>query len=149
MTYTFQVSKAFTKEDEDAGFTQPVSSLAIPEGPFRITKTGAQQAGGLADPRVKEALGRAEVLDRVTEPERAALGVTVKVRTSRGEPKAYRLVSAEEHSLLLGMHHEVPIASVDGPIGRALLGTRVGDVCEVSLPRGLEELEIVRLEGEP
>jgi transcription elongation GreA/GreB family factor len=142
------VSKAFTREHEDAGFAQPSSSLAIPQGPFRLTATGALRASELTDPRVKEALARAEVLEPITNPERAALGVTVRVRTNSDEVKAYRLVSAEEHSLLLAMPHALPLASVEGPIGRALLGARVGDVCEVSLPRGMEELEVLALEGE-
>jgi transcription elongation factor GreA len=142
------VSKAFTKEEDEAGFAQPSSSLAIPQGPFRITVTGARRASELADPRVKEALGRAEVLEPVKDPARAALGVTVRVRTDGGEEKAYRLVSAEEHSLLLGAPQGNTPASVEGPIGRALLGASVGDICEVSLPRGTEELEVIALEGE-
>lgn len=142
------MSKAFTKEDEDAGFAAPSSSLAIPQAPFHLTTTGARRAAELADPRVKEALARAEVLEPVTYPERAAMGVTVRVRTDSDEEKAYRLVSAEEHSLLLGISHAVPLASVDGPIGRALLGASVGEVREVALPRGMEELEVIALEGE-
>jgi transcription elongation GreA/GreB family factor len=141
------VSKAFTKEDDAAGFTAPNSTLAIPPGPFRLTATGARAAAAHADPRVREALARAEMLEPVVHPERAALGVTVHVRDEHNETKSYRLVSPEE-LVLLGAAQPVPIASVDGPIGRALLGARVGDICEAFLPRGRQELEIVGLEGE-
>lgn len=115
--------------------------LGIPQGPFRITTTGAARVAAHPDPRIRDTLARAERLERVESPERAALGVTVRVRAG-DEERSYRLVSAEER-LLLGEG-----CSVDGPIGRALLGARVGDLCEVALPRGLEELEVVALEGE-
>lgn len=139
------MSKAFTKEDDASGFSAPTSSLAVPPGPFRITATGARLAAEHADPRVREALGRAEMLPPVVHPERAALGVTVRVRNEQDEEKAYRLVSPEELALV-GMNGAA--ASVDGPIGRALLGACVGDVREVFLPRGKQELEVVALEGE-
>ena len=139
------MSKAFTKEDDAAGFSPPSSTLAIPPGPFRITTTGARLAAEHDDVRVREALARAEILPPVLDPERAALGVTVRVKNENDEEKAYRLVPPEEVALV-GLHGGV--ASVDGPIGRALLGASVGDVREVTLPRGRQELEVVALEGE-
>ena len=145
--YRLWVSKAFTKEDDAAGFSAPSSTLAIPPGPFRITATGARLAAENDDPRVREAFARAEPLEPVVRPERAALGVTVRVRNDRDEERAYRLVSPEE-LVLLGAARPTAIASVDGPIGRALLGACVGDVREVMLPRGREELEVIALEGE-
>lgn len=139
------MSKAFTKEDDDGGFTAPPSGAlaAIPPGPFRLTKTGQERVRELAasDPRVREALERAEVLAPAERPLRAALGVTVVVDAD-GDERRYRLVSAEE-SALLGDG-----CSVSGPIGRALLGAEIGDVREVRLPRGALELEIIALEGE-
>ena len=141
------MSKAFTKEDDAAGFAAPSSTLAIPPGPFRLTATGARVAAEHADPRVREALARAETLEPVVCPERAALGVTVTARNDHGEERAYRLVSPEEVALL-GTARPATVASVEGPIGRALLGARVGDVREVHLPRGNEELEVIALSGE-
>lgn len=142
------MSKAFTKEDDSAGFAAPSSTLSVPPGPFRITVTGAREAAAHPDPRVREALARAETLQPVDRPERAALGVTVRVRNEDGEEKAYRLVPPEELALL-GTTRRSPVASVEAPVGRALLGAKVGDVREVVLPRGKEELEIIALEGEP
>jgi transcription elongation GreA/GreB family factor len=37
---------------------------------------------------------------------------------------------------------------VQSPLGRALLGKEVGDICEVTTPRGKDDLEIVELVGE-
>lgn len=132
------MSKAFTKDDDDAGFLHPTgaASAAIPAGLFRITATGARLASELPE------IARAEVLPPVAEPERAALGVTVHVRDGDDEEHTYRLVTPEERALLNDG------CSIEGPIGRALLGTEVGDVREVRLPARKTELEVVRLEGE-
>jgi transcription elongation GreA/GreB family factor len=142
--YLVEVSKAFTKEDDDAGFLPPrLSSKGIPDGPFRLTAEGAQALAAHADPRVRAALGRAEVPPpQGSRPERAALGVTVRVRTADDKERSIRLVSAEERALLGDG------CSIQSPLGRALLGARVGDVRELRAPRGAEELEIVALEGE-
>lgn len=86
---------------------------------------------------------RAEVLPALgSQPERAALGVTVHVRTAKDEERSYRLVSTEERALL------EEGCSVKSPLGSALLGCQVGDVREVRTPRGAEEFEVVALEGE-
>lgn len=141
------MSKAFTKEDDDAGFVLPSRpSARVPREPFRLTANGARALASLAssdDLEARAALARAEVLPpQPPHPERAALGVTVRVRTASDEERSIRLVSAEERALLGDG------CSVSSPLGRALLGARVGDVCELSAPRGVEELEIIALEGE-
>jgi len=136
------VSKAFTKEDDDGGFTPPPSStVQIPPGPFRLTATGARMLAKTADARIAEAVARAEVLPPQREPERAALGVTVVVADD-DEEKRYRLVSAEER-MLTGDG-----VSVESPIGRALLGAEVGDTRRLVIPKGRRDVGVVRLEGE-
>jgi transcription elongation GreA/GreB family factor len=132
------------KEDDAAGFDKPPSSskISIPEGPFRITTTGARLLAKIDDEAVKAALARAEVLPPQKDPERAALGVTVCVRTSEGEERKYRLVTAEEYALL------GEGVSIGSPLGRALLGAEVGDERELRAPKGVEQIEIVALEGE-
>ena len=138
------MSRAFVKEDDDAGFDKPPSSskISIPEGPFRITATGARLLAAIDDEAVKTAMARAEVLPPQKDPDRAALGVTVCVRMEDGEEKQHRLVTPEEYALL-GQG-----VSINAPLGRALLGAQVGDVRELRAPKGNEEIEIVRLEGE-
>lgn len=136
------MSKAFTKEDDEGGFAPPSPSLRGPAGPFRLTATGARKLEASTEPAVVEALAHAEKLAAVgPRPERATLGVTVRVRGDAGE-RAYRLVSAEERALL------GEGCSVASPIGRALLGAEMGDVRELVTPRGVEEVEIVGLIGE-
>lgn len=138
------MSRAFVKEDENASFDKPPSSssISIPEGPFRVTATGARLLAQIEDDAVKAALVRAEVLPPQKDPERAALGVTVCVRMADGEERKHRLVTAEEYALLGDG------VSIGSPLGRALLGARAGDVRELRAPKGVEEIEIVRLEGE-
>jgi transcription elongation factor GreA len=134
------MSKAFTKEDDATGVELPA-----PDGPrarFRLTRAGAKRIAESADARWREALEYAEVLPAQRAPDRAVIGVTVHAKTSEGEERAYRLVSSEERALL------GEGCTAESPIGRALLGARVGDVREVKAPRGAEELEITALEGD-
>jgi|ERR1700722_7596858 hypothetical protein len=138
------MSKAFAKEDDDAGVAMKnAPSMVVPEGPFRLTATGAALLASVADERVRAALARAEVqLPVVGTPVRAALGVTVRTRSDSGEERQLRLVTSAERGLL-GQG-----CSVESPLGRALLGAEVGQVREVVTPRGPEELEVVGLQGE-
>jgi transcription elongation GreA/GreB family factor len=138
------VSKAFTKEDDDAGVAIPASrSLLLPEGPFRITARGAAWLASATDPRLRELVNRAEVLPPAPAiPDRVALGVTVRARGSDGAAKTYLIVTAAEQAL------RGEGCSVESPVGRALLGARVGDVREIRTPRGQDELEILDLQGD-
>ena len=133
------MSRAFTKEDDNASFEAPASSWMRVSEPFHLTEAGAARLRASSDERLREALALAEIVPAITAPTRAALGVTVRVRDEDEHPHEYRLVSATERALL------GEGCSVEGPIGRALLGAEVGDVREVKLPRGLTELEVLAL----
>ncbi len=138
------MSKAFTKEDDDGGVSMPASwSFVVPSGRFHVTAGGAILLEKNSDIRLREILARADILPPTpARPERATLGVTAIVQTSDGEKKTYRLVTSEERGLTgIG-------CSIHSPLGRALLGKEIGDVCEVATPRGNEELEVIALEGE-
>ncbi len=72
--------------------------------------------------------------------DRAALGSTVVVFDStKNEEIEYKLVTSEESDVTNGL------ISTTSPIGRALLGKKVGDVSEVVTPTGKRELEVLRL----
>ncbi len=51
----------------------------------------------------------------------------------------YKLVASEESDLNKGL------ISTSSPIGRGLLGKRVGDTVKIQTPAGVKELEILRL----
>lgn len=105
--------------------------------PFHLTAAGAVLLATRAD--LHEALALAVNVPHVDRPQRAALGVSVRVRDEHEAEHEYFLVSAVEYALL---KHG---ASVEGPLGRALLGAEVGDVREAQLPRGVTELEVIGL----
>lgn len=138
------MSKAFTKEDDEGGVSLPLSSsFVVPSGRFHVTASGAILLEKNQDIRIREILARADILPRTpARPERATLGVTILVRGNDGAKKSYRLVTSEERGLTGAG------CSIQSPLGRALLGKQIGDICEVATPRGNEELEVIALEGE-
>jgi len=72
--------------------------------------------------------------------DRAAIGSTVVVYDStKGEEIEYKLVTSEESDVTKGL------ISTSSPIGRALMGKKVGDVSEVVTPAGKRELEVLKL----
>lgn len=72
--------------------------------------------------------------------DKAGFGSTVVVYDStKDEEIEYRLVTSEESDVAKGL------ISTTSPIGRGLVGKRVGDVATVVTPNGKRELEILRL----
>lgn len=72
--------------------------------------------------------------------DRAALGSTVKVYDStKDEEIEYKLVTSEESDVTAGK------VSTSSPIGRALMGKKIGDSTVVVTPTGKRELEILAL----
>ena len=72
--------------------------------------------------------------------DRAAIGSTILVFDStKNEEIQYKLVTSEEADVTQGL------ISTSSPIGRALMGKKVGDVSEVVTPTGRRELEVLKL----
>jgi transcription elongation factor GreA len=72
--------------------------------------------------------------------DRAAYGSTVRLLdVNKSQETEYKLVTAEEADVSKGM------ISTSSPIGRALLGKRVGDEVKVQTPAGTKEFEVTRL----
>jgi transcription elongation factor GreA len=72
--------------------------------------------------------------------DKAAIGSTILVfDSSKNEEIEYKLVTSEESDVTKGF------ISTTSPIGRALLGKKVGDVSEVVTPNGKRELEVLKL----
>jgi transcription elongation factor GreA len=71
---------------------------------------------------------------------RAGFGSTVVVYDStKDEEIIYRLVTSEESDVAKGL------ISTTSPIGRGLVGKRVGDIATIVTPNGKRELEILKL----
>jgi transcription elongation factor GreA len=72
--------------------------------------------------------------------DRIALGSTVKVYDSTKEEEIeYKLVTSEESDVANGL------ISTSSPIGRCLMGKKVGDMATVVTPTGKRELEVLSL----
>src|SRR5690348_4418891 len=72
--------------------------------------------------------------------DRAALGSTILVYDSTKEEEIeYKLVTSEESDVANGL------VSTTSPIGRALMGKRVGDTSTVVTPNGNREIEVLKL----
>jgi transcription elongation factor GreA len=59
--------------------------------------------------------------------------------SSKNEELSYKLVTSEESDVSQGL------ISTTSPIGRALLGKKVGEVATVVTPNGKRELEVLKL----
>ena len=93
---------------------------------------------------IQKRLQAADIIDPVEQGVRAGdrilFGCTVTVENEAGDEKIYSIVGADE------INTEKGLISWVSPVGRALLGHRLGDVVVVRVPQGEIELEIVRVE---
>jgi transcription elongation factor GreB len=140
------VSKAFTKEDDDAPAPPPRRrGVPVPEGaPNFVTAAGVRalrdEAERLArdggDPdRARELadhLATAEVMDAPADRARVGFGATVTVEDEAGARTRYRIVGAIEAAPRDGA------ISWQSPIANALWDASVGD--SIELPRGAVEV---------
>ncbi len=87
---------------------------------------------------IEHKLGSAQVVEIASgDSETVVFGVTVSLlNMETQEEKRYTLVGQDEADLKNGS------ISVQSPIGRALIGHRVGDIVEVHRPAGMIEYEI-------
>jgi transcription elongation factor GreB len=74
---------------------------------------------------------------------RAYFGAWVTVELDDGQERRYRLVGPDEFDV------EAGLISVSAPLGRALLGKRVGDVVVVQRPAGRTEVTVLAIGWEP
>jgi transcription elongation GreA/GreB family factor len=145
--YISGVSKAFTKESDDA--PEPRTQrrgVAVPE-PNYMTPAGAQAARReltecTDDARIRELtdhLATAQIVGPPADRSIASLGATVAIEDAAGKQTRYRLVGALEADARRGY------LFWQSPLAGALYGARVGDM--VALPRG-GEAEVVAIDYE-
>jgi transcription elongation factor GreA len=91
--------------------------------------------------QLKKRMGELAMVNLVNIPtDKAGFGSTVTVfDSSKDEEIKYQLVTSEESDVSKGL------ISTTSPIGRALLGKKVGDVATVVTPNGKRELELLKL----
>ena len=76
------------------------------------------------------------------EADRIYFGAWVSVEDEEGETLRYQLVGPDEFDASAGR------ISVDSPVGRALMGRRLGDEVEIRRPRGDIALTVTKIEYE-
>jgi transcription elongation factor GreA len=90
--------------------------------------------------RIREQLLAAEVREVETQTETVGFGSKVEVEdTGSDRRQTYTLVSAPEAAPGEGK------LSIDSPVGKALVGARVGDLRTLETPRGARTLKIVAI----
>jgi transcription elongation factor GreA len=104
----------------------------------------AKERQGYVNARLNQLQGRLRELSMVDMSsiphDRVGLGSTVEVLDiDKDEKLHYTLVTSEDVDVSKGM------ISTTSPIGRGLLGKKVGDTVKIQVPGGTREMEIVEL----
>lgn len=91
--------------------------------------------------QLKKRVGELAMVNLANIPkDKVAFGSTIKVYdNSKDEELEYKLVTSEESDVSKGL------ISTTSPIGRALMGKKVGDTTVVVTPNGDRELEILKV----
>jgi transcription elongation factor GreB len=96
------------------------------------------------DRRIRYLRGRLDGMKIVSEPPsdrgRVFFGAWVTIEEASGARPRHRIVGPDEFD------REAGYISMDSPLGRALLGKRIGDTVEVALPAGRLVATIVAIE---
>lgn len=104
----------------------------------------AKERQGMVNARLGQLRARLRELSMVDMSriprDRVGLGSTVTVLDlTKDEEATYQLLTSEEADVAQGR------ISTTSPIGRALLGKKVGDTVKVMIPGGTREMEIIQL----
>ena len=104
----------------------------------------AKERQGFVNARLSQLRGRLReisMIDMTRIPkDRVGLGSRVGVMDLTKDVEiSYRLVTSEDADVNNGL------ISTSSPIGKALLGKRVGDVVKVQIPGGMREMEVLTL----
>ncbi|WP_324719835.1 transcription elongation factor GreA [Salinimicrobium sp. HB62] len=104
----------------------------------------AKEAQGLLEMKIaklEEIYANARLIDESQlDTSKALVHSTVKIKNlTNGAEVKYKLVAQSEADLKSGK------ISVDSPIGKGLLGKKVGEIAEVQVPSGIMKFEILEI----
>ena len=107
----------------------------------------AKEAQGMLEMRIskmEEIVSNARIIDESQlDTSKALVHSTVKIKNqTNGQEMTYKLVAQSEADLKSGK------ISVDSPIGKGLLGKKVGELAEVSVPNGTMKFDILDISRE-
>ena len=91
--------------------------------------------------KLEAILSTARIIDESQlDTSKALIHSTVKIKNqSNGMEMTYKLVAQSEADLATGK------ISVDSPIGKGLLGKKVGDEAEVTVPNGIMKFDVLEI----
>jgi transcription elongation factor GreA len=94
--------------------------------------------------QLKTRLANCVIVDKASLPKGvAAFGSVVMLKDlSNGKQEGYELVGPGEEDY----DAEIMKILLSGPLGQAIQGKKVGDIVELSTPRGLRRLEVVAID---
>ena len=104
--------------------------------------TAAKEEQGFLEGRIQEIetiLRKATVVDQPASNDVVAVGSTVVIAWDGQDPETYYLVGVTEANPRQGK------ISLESPIGRALIGHRVGEVAEAETPTGPKRIKILEI----
>lgn len=104
----------------------------------------AKEAQGMLEMRIsklEEIYANARLIDEsVLDTSKILVHSNVKIKNqTNGMEMNYKLVAQSEADLKSGK------ISVDSPIGKGLLGKKVGEIAEIQVPNGVMKFEIVEI----
>jgi transcription elongation factor GreA len=104
----------------------------------------AKEAQGMLEMRIskmEEVLANARVIDESQlDTSKALIHSTVKIKNqTNGMEMVYKLVAQSEADLKTGK------ISVDSPIGKGLLGKKVGEIAEIQVPNGVMKFDVLEI----
>ena len=104
----------------------------------------AKEAQGMLEMKIskmEETLANARLIDESKlDTSKVLVLSTVKIKNqTNGMEMSYKLVAESEANLATGK------ISVNSPIGKGLLGKKVGDVAEIQVPNGVMKFEIIEI----
>lgn len=107
----------------------------------------AKEAQGLLEMRIskmEEVVANARIIDESQlDNSKALVHSLVRIKNlSNNTEMKYKLVAQSEADLKSGK------ISVDSPIGKGLLGKKVGDVAEIDVPNGKMKFEVLEISRE-
>lgn len=106
----------------------------------------AKEAQGFIEARIRDIEGKlsnANIIDISRTPKNGIVvfGTTAHVENlDTGIVSSYMLVGDDEADLKVGK------ISINSPIARAIVGKKVGDIVQATIPTGIMELEIIKIE---
>ncbi|PKA82688.1 transcription elongation factor GreA [Ulvibacter sp. MAR_2010_11] len=149
--YTAEGLKKLRDElDQLRDIERPKASQAIAEARDKgdlsenAEYDAAKEAQGMLEMRIskmEETVANARLIDESQlDTSKVLVHSNVKIKNiSNGTEMMYKLVAQSEADLKTGK------ISVDSPIGKGLLGKKVGDIAEIQVPNGVMKFEILEI----